>query len=577
MLHEEALPETGDGLSRVSTATIWVRAGLLLLVTILGVEPSYCDEPTLDVTPSEVTTRTLLQAAPIEIDVRLKAGDVELSRISLSTFSNDGIVAELVSDTPAVLPKLPPKSSHFWRLKLTRPIGSVLTDSILHIRVEFDAEATAKGPGTGGSEGNRPSGSAPAAGSPAGSAATDGVRSTNPAEFIHQIIYATEKIKPSPAVAGVELARAEIKGLPESLAHERPGRMFVVVTNQYQHPLNVKDIKPLGPTYVELLQPDKGTRLPLRIEPGQTEAVVYDIKPRSQVVPGKYSFIAEVDVESDDHLTAAVLTPAQEINVVVLGESDLFKFLGTPSLLFLPGVLMLITWQFLTLWGKSGDDAKKYKPQWNTSDFWVIAVALSLLTALVYPLLTGLFLNTARDFVSAYGLADYAFIFAFSLVGSIAVFAAKLGIEAALKAHRDRKLAETVPGIDDTPLQILEKLVKQKAKADNLFQQYAAGENAARLLCLEPWSLGGVLWLVPQAEINVVDQTNAEAVDQRDKLVNGPPPDAGAVLTKLKEGVQRNWWGNPLWRPAGDVRHPVKVESTNWSKSGAAVPFLRGD
>ena len=104
------------------------RAGLLLLVTILGVEPSYCDEPTLDVTPSEVTTRTLLQAAPIEIDVRLKAGDVELSRISLSTFSNDGIVAELVSDTPAVLPKLPPKSSHFWRLKLTRPIGSVLTN-----------------------------------------------------------------------------------------------------------------------------------------------------------------------------------------------------------------------------------------------------------------------------------------------------------------------------------------------------------------------------------------------------------------------------------------------------------------
>jgi hypothetical protein len=63
------------------------------------------------------------------------------------------------------------------------------------------------------------------------------------------------------------------------------------------------------------------------------------------VVPGKYTLIAAVDVESDDKLAATVMTPAQEINVGVLGESDLLKFLGIPSLLFLPGVLMPITWR----------------------------------------------------------------------------------------------------------------------------------------------------------------------------------------------------------------------------------------
>ena len=62
------------------------------------------------------------------------------------------------------------------------------------------------------------------------------------------------------------------------------------------------------------------------------------------MVPGKYTLIAAVDVESDDKLAATVMTPAQEINVVVV-SFDLLKFLGIPSLLFLPGVLMLITWR----------------------------------------------------------------------------------------------------------------------------------------------------------------------------------------------------------------------------------------
>ena len=78
---------------------------------------------------------------------------------------------------------------------------------------------------------------------------------------------------------------------------------------------------------------------------------------------------------------------------------DLLKFLGIPSLLFLPGVLMLITWRFLALRGKSDEEAKQYKPQWNTSDFWVIAVALSLITALTYPWLTVLVLTNSRNFL----------------------------------------------------------------------------------------------------------------------------------------------------------------------------------
>jgi len=558
-----------------------VRAAVLELFMAFAAGPGFCADPALDVITQEFAARTLPKETPIEIEVRLKAGEAELSGISLATFSNDGITAALAPDTPAQFAKLAPKSEHSWRLRLTRSIGSVLTDSILHIRAEFDVaqqpeQATTAPAGAGG---NAPSSDA----TPGSSTAPTLTPDPPPPKAIHQLIYATAKIKPPAVVTGVDLARAEIKGLPESLAHERPGRMFVVITNQYSTPLTVKNVKPLGPTYVDLLPPEakdvsnrQAQTLPLRIGPGQSEAIVYEIRPKSQVVPGKYTFVAEVDVETDDKLTAAVLTPAQEINVVVLGESDLFKFLGIPSLLFLPGVLMLITWQFLALWGKSEDEAKHYKPQWNTSDFWVIAVALSLLTALVYPWLTDFLLHTSRNFVSAYGLTDYGLIFGFSLLASILGFAAKRAITAAVNQLKASNLAKTTPTVNDSPLQILEKLAR--LKTDNLFQQYAAGGNqATHLLRLEPWSTEAEVWLVPRAEISVRDETSADAIDERDRLVNQPPGDVATVLAKIKEGMRSNWWNEPVWRHAGDVRRPLKVPSAGWNRSGDVVPLLQGD
>jgi hypothetical protein len=54
-------------------------------------------------------------------------------------------------------------------------------------------------------------------------------------------------------------------------------------------------------------------------------------------------------------------------------------------------------------------------------------------------------------------------------------------------------------------------------------------------------------------------------VDERDRLLNQPPSDAVAVLAKIKEGIRRQWWGEPDWRPEGDVRYPLKVPPAGWS------------
>jgi hypothetical protein len=199
-----------------------------------------------------------------------------------------------------------------------------------------------------------------------------------------------------------------------------------------------------------------------------------------------------------------------------------------------------------------------------------------LITALIYPWLTVLVLSNSRNFLVAYGLLDYGLILGFSLVTSMLAFGVACGAMAAWNAWKARKLAKTAPTADDTPLQILRKLAL--LKGENLFQQYAAGSNqAGRLLRLEPWSTETEAWFVPRAEIRDFNQNDDHAVDERDRLIHQPLPDAAAVLAKVQEGIQRQWWREPSWRSEGDVRRPLKVPLVGWSKSGGMVPLLAGE
>jgi len=324
------------------------------------------EEPSLEVIPAQVAARTLLKGAPIEVEVRLKGGDAQLAAISLSAFSNDGIIAEFASETPQELKNLSPKAEYSWRLKLTRPAGSILTDSILHARAGFDI--------------------VPAAGStPAGSGTA-----------VHRFLYTTATIKPPAAIGEIELSIAEIKGAPEILAHERPGHLFVFITNEYSKPLTVTNVKTLGPTFIEVVNPsatitaDKQKphpKLPMKIDPGRVGYLDYDIEATSEVVPGKQTVVIAADITTEDGTSATIRTAPLDVNVAVLGESDILKFLGIPSLLFLPGLLMLATWRFLWSLRKSSDEIAKYPLQWNTADFWIISIALSLATAWLYPFL----------------------------------------------------------------------------------------------------------------------------------------------------------------------------------------------
>jgi hypothetical protein len=537
-----------------------IPIAVLALSFLLGAETARGADPILEVIPAEVVTRTLPKDAPLDLEVWLQAPDRELTDIVATTFSNDGIRAEFAPETPCRLPKLAPSSEYAWRLKLTRTTGSVLTESILHVKVGFDVAPAAGSPPVAPSAGTPPA--APGAGPPAAAAGA------GPAPT-HRLLYRTAKIKPQAVVTGIELAKVEIKSAPETLHHERKGSLFLLVTNQYSRPITITDVQTLVPDSIKPIDLNSGhPKLPVTVHPGQAVDLGYPMEAKGAVVPGKYSFIATVDVKSDeDNLKATVRTSPQEINIAVLGESDVLKFLGIPSLLFLPGVLMLTAWRFLWSLDKGDDAVAKYRLPFNGSDFWIIAIALSLGTALIYPWLTGWVPPyERRDFVAAYGFLDFGLILGFSLVASALVFGAWRGLGSARRVIRESKIAETTPSTEDTPLQILEKLAK--FQKDTLFEQYyvEGRDPAERLLALEPWSNETELWLVPPAKLKDVNQHNYQALDESDNLFTAPLAGAASVLAKLRQGVLRNWWGDPEWRRVGDVQHPIKVPKTGWKK-----------
>ena len=134
--------------------------------------------------------------------------------------------------------------------------------------------------------------------------------------------------------------------------------------------------------------------------------------------------------------------------------------------------------------------------------------------------------------------------------------------------------AKTAPTADDTPLQILRKLALLKGKRISSSNTPPA---ATRLGVASPRTLGARRprpgsCRVPKLETSIKTMTMRwmSATDYHQPL-----PDAAAVLAKVQEGIQRQWWREPSWRSEGDVRRPLKVPLVGWSSLAGWCRFLR--
>jgi hypothetical protein len=506
------------------------------------VAPTQGAAPTLDLYPASIEGRAVSNADPIRVQVHLKAGSQDLTDVVISTFSNDGITAAIEGNAPADAARIPASGEQAWTLRLA-PSGSDalgLAPRAANVAVAF----------------------------------TEGADTPR-----RRYLFQNVKITPPAAAAVPALADINIEGSLEPLSHERPGRLFVIVSNKYSQPLRLIDAQITGPKFVDFIGPRASQFKDPAVSSvpyGHAKVLTYDVAATDQIIPGKYPLIAEISVEAPDGISGSI-DKSTEIELAVLGESDILGKLGAPSLLFLPGVLFLLAWQLLWSLGKSVDQRQTYSMTITSGSFWVIAIVISLFLAFAYPLIIHLVLGQVRDYLVGYGLKDFLYIFSLVMVSACVIFLLWSVLQRLAARYRAWLVLQTTPSENDRPIVILEKLGRLRQSIVFNKAHSAAGNAAQQVFVLEPWRGSESLWVAPPAQLQATDQATVEELNFVQQIANGRIVDARRMAKRLKKGMRRNWriWGAGRnswtleWRQVGNVACPHKGAVASWTEDEA--------
>jgi hypothetical protein len=488
----------------------------------------------LSVDPSTVEGRIVSKAEPIIVAVRLKAGAQDLSDIRLSTFSNDGIAAVPEGGPSSTdVAALAANAEQVWRLKLVPGQGAVVVPAAVSVNVSVAFKESKEKPR-------------------------------------QRYLFQTVKITAPGTPAVPTLADIDIKGSLQALSHERPGQLFVTLTNKYVQELSVTGAEVSAPKFLKVEGSSAGIKIPY----AETRVIAYDMKPAGQVVPGKYPVVVMVSVTAADGLSGST-AKTQEVEVAVLGESEFLSKLGAPSLLFLPGVLFLLSWQMLWSYGKTTEQRQVYGMGPTAGAFWVVAVGLSIVTALAYPWIIPIVSGEKRDYLLAYGLVDYMYVFALSIGAACVLYVCWLAIQRGAARYNAWQARRITPSDTDMPIAIVEKLGRL-GQTIVLREAHAAGGAAdgPRVLVLGAWRQSPSVWIAPPATLQVADTAPAPALNAAQQIAAGNITNAGQLAPQLRQGEQNGWW-TVGWQTVAGINGPRKVQEANWTELQGTARLIR--
>ena len=207
---------------------------------------------------------------------------------------------------------------------------------------------------------------------------------------------------------GANALQVEAKVVSAVLHDTQKTRVTVLITNGGTEPLELT-IEPVGPKWATLEVDGPAPRI---VEPQSSVSVAYELTANERVEPRKHTGMFSVVAKgSCGRILRRVAT--YDITYGVYGESAILTTLGVPSLLVLPGFLLLSTWMFLSrlettrigwLLERNTTD---FRVSAKDPEFWLLGITISLVFYAVgfSPLGYG----------RPYGLADLAEVWAKSI------------------------------------------------------------------------------------------------------------------------------------------------------------------
>lgn len=342
------------------------------------------------------------------------------------------------------------------------------------------------------------------------------------------------------------IAVIDIKSTLESLHSGDKGELALAITNKTAEPLTVT-VTPKAVDFIKFSDPHPPAaaedhtgqlKASTTIAALSTGIVQFTVSADRRLTPGKQILLFEVVLGEGPH-ARSFLVP-REVQVDVLGESEILKLLGVPSLFLLPGFLAVSSFLLFWRWNVWRPTPAGIPPlEALKTDFWVVSVTVSLL-------ITGCFLVIGRkDYFSFYGLGDLMMIWFTSIGFGSAVYLTYRAV-----INRRNKLNEArYPQPGDSPILILHKLKLHQKTMGLVLVQVKGKDSPLFLLLAEAGSADAyvappmiVIWKAT-ADAGVRDQVNAQ-------LMEGGDPETVARLLEAQlalpdaSGVKEIKWND---------------------------------
>lgn len=354
------------------------------------------------------------------------------------------------------------------------------------------------------------------------------------------------------------------------------GLAFLKIENLTDRPLVVTGVDPHSPYFVRVLPVVAGVEArPCSKKRADAAAGerdrTHDLPPRSSLLL-PYSLAACRVVEPGDHLVAWEVAVAERrsgaiprrvfashgFKAQVLGESALLQAVKVPSLLLLPGVLVLLTIGFLRHRVHRRDPSAK-RFGLDEPDFWILAVGISVVVGLLYPVVTRR-LGDPRDYLVSYGIRDIFNLWLASMaIGGVGYVAWHWGNTAldrmsqTWREWRHFRSKQRYPQPGDRPLDVLEKLADAKRDSVKLPQVMVQGTEPWNALVLDA-PREGLPLLAPPI---LVHCNSAECYETLTRLMDGP---VAPLLEEIRAELARGGVTHVEWDAEGPTDGPVRLD-----------------
>jgi len=501
---------------------------LLLLVPILVLtlaifsNPAWASPPqvVVEVIPDKVELPSNGEVQVLVVVRNLSAHRLE--DIHLSWFTDTCVS---ITSEPTAPNYLEPQGTFAWTMVLSGP-EKFPVSGLIHIRVDYSWEADDK------------------------------------SDAIPGLAFGTLEINSPVPEPPERIVDVQIQTTVGALNEQQPGEVYLIIKNVSNTVVCVKDVLPNGPDFIAFpdIELEKVT-----LTPGQSRVIPVVVKAKDVVRPGNYLLLFDVRLEWErtGRSRTGNLIVSREVEVGVLGESEILKTLAVPSFLLLPGFLMIITAGLL--W-KLGQATREFPLRVSNPEFWLVAITLSILMAGIYPIATKHLMGIRRNYLEGYGLIDVVYVWMSSILLAALTYIVAIGIRNLVKRTsqwvRSVNQQRRAPSEADDPVTLLKKLHRQnlgvylervelKIKGANHFAFVFEAHG-------EDWE---TLWVGPAIVVEWLEGVDVKLRMQVDKQLG--EKGSAATLAALLERGHKEGYLRVTWKQMGQLTKPYLAKKAD--------------